>query len=326
MRIRVLSGPLMACLLLAAGCGGGGGGTSATPSTAQQGFPYTVHNCGVTTTYRRPPARAVTMNQHTTEIMLALGLRESMVGTAYMDDAILPEYASAYGSVKVLAEHYPSQEVLLSAEPDFVYGGFSSAFDQSKGLGRDALAKDGINTYLNVENCAAGPVTTATDDEEITTIGRIFGVPARAKALTARMDATVAAVRARLAGVRPVKVSVYDSGTRSAFTAGGAGIGNNMIEQAGGVNVFADLNKSFGDVSFEQVAQRAPDVIVIYDYGDTTLASKKAFLLSNPALKDVPAVKNKRLVVLPLTSTVLGVRVPAAIQTLAQGLHPEAFR
>ncbi|MFJ6636419.1 ABC transporter substrate-binding protein, partial [Streptomyces sp. NPDC091376] len=94
----------------------------------------------------------------------------------------------------------------------------------------------------------------------------------------------------------------------------------------GGVNLFADLDEAFGDVSFEQVAERAPEVIVIYDYGDQSVEDKKKFLLANPALKDVPAIRNKRFAVLPLSSTVLGVRVPSGVDSLARQLHPERFR
>ena len=48
------------------------------------------------------------MNQPATEIMLALGLQDRMIGTAYLDDAILPAYADAYATVPVLAKEYPS--------------------------------------------------------------------------------------------------------------------------------------------------------------------------------------------------------------------------
>lgn len=99
-----------------------------------------------------------------------------------------------------------------------------------------------------------------------------------------------------------------------------------MIKEAGGANIFADLDKQFGDVSFEQVAERAPEVVVIYDYGDQPLAAKKKFLLSHPALQDVPAIKKKRFAVLPLSSTVLGVRVPAGVESLARQLHPDRVR
>ncbi len=49
-------------------------------TTAAGGFPLTIENCGLTQTYAAPPQRAVTMNQHVTEVMLALGLQDRMVG------------------------------------------------------------------------------------------------------------------------------------------------------------------------------------------------------------------------------------------------------
>jgi ABC-type Fe3+-hydroxamate transport system substrate-binding protein len=47
--------------------------------------------------------------------------------------------------------------------------------------------------------------------------------------------------------------------------------------------------------------------------------------LSQPALADVPAVRNKRFVVLPLTATLAGVRSAYAVGDLARGIHPESF-
>ncbi|MGW0917040.1 ABC transporter substrate-binding protein [Streptomyces sp. NPDC002784] len=293
---------------------------------ADKGFPVTVSNCGVTTTFQRPPQRAVSLNQHATEVMLALGLEKSMVGTGYLDDAILPEYRAAYDKVKVLSEQYPSYETLLAAEPDFVYGGWASTFDEKEGRSRAAFTQAGINTRLNIEECPAGPVTMTAMDKEIREVAKVFGVPERAERQIERLHTTLEEVDGKLDGVEPVKLFVYDSGDKSAFTAGGAGIGNDMIKRAGGVNLFADLDKPFGDVSFEQVAERAPEVIVIYDYGDQSVAQKKEFLLANPALQDVPAIKNRRFAVLPLSSTVVGVRVPAAVASLARQLHPDRFR
>ncbi|WP_157245112.1 ABC transporter substrate-binding protein [Nonomuraea typhae] len=324
MRVPLRRCALVSVLLATAACGGTR--PAARPAQNAPGFPVTVTNCGETITYERPPQRAVTLNQHATEIMLALGLEKSMAGTAYLDDAILPEYKAAYDGIKVLAEEYPSYEALLAAEPDFVYAGFESGFAAKEGRGRDVLAKAGIDTHVNIEECPAGPVTAAQAEEEIRTIGRIFGVQDRAERQVAAMRATLDRVGEALAGAKPVKVFVYDSGDKTAFTAGGTGIGNEMIKLAGGVNLFADLPKAWGDVSLEQVAERAPELIVIYDYGDTPLETKKNFLLSSPALKDVPAIKDRRFAVLPLSSAVLGVRVPAGVETLARQIHPDRVR
>ncbi|MFJ3585301.1 ABC transporter substrate-binding protein [Streptomyces sp. NPDC090127] len=313
--------PAVALVPLLAACAAPAKQAAPSAKTAP-GFPYTVSNCGVKTTFKAPPKRAVTMNQHVTEVMLALGLEKSLVGTAYLDDRILPAYKKAYDAVPVLAKEYPSKEVLLAADPDFVYGGYASAFDATAGRGRDGLKKAGIDSRLNMEYCPTGASSLADLYQEVDEVARTFGVAERGTRWTAGAKNTVAATERRLKGVAPVSVFVYDSGDKTAFTAGGKGIGNELITRAGGRNVFADLDKAFGDAAWEQVVARKPDVIVIYDYGSTTVEQKKKRLLEDPALKDVPAIRNKRFAVMPLSDAVLGVRVPAAVDKLSAQLHP----
>ncbi|MFI5479154.1 ABC transporter substrate-binding protein [Streptomyces rubiginosohelvolus] len=317
---------LLPLALTACSSSDGDAATGDKASATSEGFPYTVKNCGVTTTYKAPPKRVVTMNQHVTEIMLELGLKKSLVGTAYLDDKVLPKYAKDYASVPVLAKEYPSYEQVLAANPDFVYGGYGSAFTAGDGRGREAFKKSGIETRLNTESCTKGDQPMDTLYEEIREVGRTFGISDRAEAWIEQAKADNAATAKKLADLKPVSVFVYDSGDKTAFTAGGEGIGNELIERAGGTNVFADLDKPFGDASWENVVDRKPDVIVIYDYGATTVEQKKKRLLDDPALADVPAIKNKRFAVMPLSDAVLGVRVPAAVDKLAAQLHPEAVK
>ncbi|MFE5299845.1 ABC transporter substrate-binding protein [Streptomyces sp. NPDC056632] len=311
--------PAAALISLLAACSAPTGKPSARPAP---GFPYTVTNCGVTTTYQAPPHRAVTMNQHVTEVMLALGLEKSLAGTAYLDDAVLPVYRKAYDSVPVLAKEYPSKEALLAADPDFVYGGYASAFDATAGRARPDLERSGIATRLNTESCPTGRSSFADLYREVDEVGRTFGAADRAEAWVRTAKDTVAGAEKRLGGVAPVSVFVYDSGDKTAFTAGGKGIGNEIITRAGGRNVFADLDKTFGDATWEQVVARRPEVVVIYDYGTTTVEQKKKRLLDDPALREVPAIRNRRFAVMPLSDTVLGVRAPAAVDKLAAQLHP----
>ncbi|MGR8010290.1 ABC transporter substrate-binding protein [Streptomyces hypolithicus] len=287
------------------------------------GFPYTVTNCGVKTTYQAPPERVVTMNQHVTEVMLELGLARSLVGTAYLDDQVLPKYAKEYKATPVLAKEYPSYEKLLAANPDFVYGGYASAFSAGDGRSRETLKKSGISSRLNMEYCAKDKTSMDALYREIGEVGRTFGVRDRAQRWIADAKAGNAATVKKLKGVDPVSVFVYDGGDQSASTVGGAGIGDEMITRAGGKNVFGHLPKPFTDVSWEDLVDRRPETIVILDYGSVTVEQKKKRLLDDPVLAGIPAVKNKRFAVLPLSDMVLGVRAPAAVDTLARQIHPE---
>ncbi|MEV5264842.1 ABC transporter substrate-binding protein [Streptomyces werraensis] len=319
----------LSSMVLTTGCdssdasGGDAKATAAVPA----GFPVTIANCGVRTTYDKPPSRAVTIHQHPAELMLALGLKDRMVGTAFPDSAVLPELKKDYEAIPELAKKEPSFERVLDAEPDFVYGGYGSAFAENEGRSRKAFADAGIDTHLNREYCGEKRVTMKDTYDEIRTIGKIFGVPGRADELVAALQARVRKTVTAVKGMPQVSVFVYDSGDKSAFTAGGKSLGTELIRLAGGENVFADLDDVFGDVSWEQVVERKPEVIAIYDYaGAGSAEEKKEFLLSQPALVGVPAVRNKRFVVLPLTATLVGIRSAYAVEDLARGLHPESFR
>ncbi|OII67300.1 ABC transporter substrate-binding protein [Streptomyces sp. CC77] len=318
----------LSAALLTAGCGSAKD-TPADPKAAApsaEGFPVTIDNCGVKTTYDKPPARVVTIHQHPAELMLALGLKDRMVGTAFPDSAVLPELEKDFAAIPELAEREPSFETVLDAEPDLVYGGYGSAFDEKEGRSRKAFADAGIDTHLNREYCGKKQVTMQDTYDEVRTVGRIFGVPDRADKLVAELQAEIGEAAAAVKGAPEVPVFVYDSGDKSAFTAGGKSLGTELIRLAGGKNVFADLDEVFGDASWEQVVARKPEVIAIYDYaGSGSVEQKKEFLLAQPALKDVPAIRNKRFVVLPLTATLVGVRSAYAVEDLARGIHPEKF-
>ncbi|MFE9927156.1 ABC transporter substrate-binding protein [Streptomyces sp. NPDC005774] len=319
----------LAAALLAAGCGSSDGTVQDPKTTASSagGFPVTIDNCGVKTTYDKPPSRVVTIHQHPAELMLALGLKDRMVGTAFPDSAVLPELEKDYESLPELAKKEPSFETVLDAEPDLVYGGYGSAFAENEGRSRKAFADAGIDTHLNREYCGKKRVTMRDTYDEIRTIGRIFGVPDRADRLVTDLKGRVGKAATTVEGAPEPSVFVYDSGDKTAFTAGGRSLGTELIRLAGGKNVFADLDDVFGDVSWEQVVARKPEVIAIYDYaGAGSVEQKKRFLLSRPALADVPAVKNKRFVVLPLTATLIGIRSAHAVDDLARALHPESFR
>jgi len=326
-RMRPVTGLIALVLSMAilADCGSPDSERVTSPS-AVAGFPVIVDNCGVTVTVNRPPTRVVGYYQQSVELLLALGLQGSVVGTVYPDNPPLPRYATAYKAIPQISNRDASLEQILQVSPDFVYGGYRSTFDDTAGRSRKTFTDMGITTYINPEYCAVKPITMDDVYTEIRTVARFFAVTARAEKLVADMQASVTQTNTRIADAIPTRVFVYDSGEQTATTAGGKGIGNQIIKLAGGVNLFSDIDATFTDVSWEQVLQRSPDVIVIYDYyGTPSVEDKKSYLRSRPELAGVPAIRDNRFAVLTLQDAVLGVRAPFAVTTLAKQLHPERF-
>ncbi|MDP1513330.1 ABC transporter substrate-binding protein [Paenibacillus sp. CMAA1739] len=284
-----------------------------------------IENMGVKMVFPEAPKRAVTLNQHATEVMLALGLESSMVGTAYLDDQILPKYKNQYDKIPVLAKQYPSKEVFMAAAPDFAYAGWKSAFNDKSLGSREELAQQGVQTYVQESSNKPGPILEDVY-RDILNIGRIFRVEKRAEQLVNDMRAQVQSIQTQIGTVeRAPKVFVYDSGEDKPFTAANNYL-TSLIKSVKAKNIFDDIDKSFTEVSWEEVVNRNPDVIVILDYGDTSLADKEKLLLSKPALAGVEAIKNKRFVVLPLSAAAEGVRAPIALKTLAAGLYPDKVK
>ncbi|RAL24243.1 ABC transporter substrate-binding protein [Thermoflavimicrobium daqui] len=281
-----------------------------------------ITNMGKTTTYTDVPKRAVSLNQHVTEIMLALGLEKSMVGTAYLDDQILPEFQEIYSKIPVLAKKYPSKEAFLAAEPDFAYAGWSSAFTE-KSLGTvQELEQAGIKTYIQESSNKTSP-TLEDVYQDIRNIGRIFHVDKKANEVIHQMKQEVQQTTKKIEKIgRTQKVFVYDSGEDKAMTAANNYM-THLIKLAGGKNIFADIKKGWAHVSWEEVVEREPEVIVIVDYGDKTVQQKKDILLAKKELAAVPAIKNKRFIVLPLSAAAEGIRAPQTLKLLVKGLYPE---
>jgi len=294
----------------------------ATPALA---FPVTVQSCNRQVTFDAPPARAIANDVNLIEMMLALGLRDRMVGYTGVSGwkTLDPELREGIAELPELSAKYPSREVLLGAEPDFFFAGWNYGMTVGGEVTPETLEPLGIKTYELTESCIfVGPKAKSTMQDmynDILNLGRIFGVEDRAKALVAGYEAMLADLTASVDRSTPLRVFVYDSGEETPFTAGAYAIPTALIEAAGGVNIMDDLDKSWATVAWEPVVERNPEVIVIVNYGDVTADQKIAFLESNPAFAKVDAVKNDRYVVLEYVEATPGPRNIRAVEKLVAG-------
>jgi iron complex transport system substrate-binding protein len=295
---------------------------SAAPALA---FPVTVQSCGRQVTFTEAPTRAIANDVNLIEMMLALGLRDRMVGyTGVSGWKTLDEGLRAgIAELPELSAKYPTREVLLGAEPDFFFAGWNYGMKVGGEVTPETLEPLGIKTYELTESCIfVGPKAKSSMDDmynDILNLGRIFGVEAKAEDLVASYNTRLADITAGVEPTTPLRVFVYDSGEETPFTAGAYAIPTALIEVAGGVNIMGDLEKSWATVAWEPVVERNPEVIVIVNYGDVTAEQKIAFLESNPAFANIDAVKNDRYVVLEYVEATPGPRNIRAVEKLVAG-------
>ena len=301
-----------AAALLLAGCASGSTGSTPAPTSSADGadaYPVTVENCDTTVTLDAAPERIVTIKSTTTELLLALGLGDRIVGSAFLDGPLPASLTKVGADLNVISDFVPGQEAVLALTPDFVYGGWESNFS-ADGVGeRDALSTLGIGSYVSPAACKGdampNPLTFTTVFDEIEEAGALFGVPDAAADLVTEQEDALAALEP---GTDDTTALWYSSGTDTPYVGAGIGSPEMIMEAAGLTNIFADVQDTWTSAGWESVVAANPSVIVLVDATWNTADSKIANLKANAATAGLDAVLNDRYIVLPFAATEAGIR------------------
>ncbi|WP_152888873.1 ABC transporter substrate-binding protein [Streptomyces adustus] len=332
---------LLASALLLTACGSSGADAKAQ-ETSTAGYPVTLDNCGHKVTLKSAPKRAVSLNQGTTEILLSLGLADRMAGTATWTDPVMKGLENADASVPRLADNNPSFEKVLDAEPDFVTASFVSTLGKGGVAEREQFEKLGVPTYVSPSDCSAGkdndsggdgsrsePLTLDAVYGEVRDLARAFGVEERGEKLVASLKQRVSTATAGL-HASDVSLMYWFANSQSPYLAGCCGAPGAITRAVGAKNAFADTHDEWPQINWETVADRDPDVIVIGDLTRKqqtaeTAQAKIRFLESNPATRNLTAVKKKRYVLLSGQAMNPTIRTIEGIEQVAAGLRDFGF-
>jgi iron complex transport system substrate-binding protein len=293
-RLRIRPLPLLACCVVVAGVAG---------SAAREA-------------QSAAPQRIVSLVPAVTEMLFAIGAGARLVGVSSFDEH--PPEVRAITRVGGLVD--PDVERILSLRPDLaiVYGTQDDLVTQL------ARARIPMFTYRH----AGLPDVTAT----IRALGVRVARAAAAAEVAGRIEQRLAEIRARVTGRgRPGTLLVFgrQAGTlRGIYASGGLGFLHDMLEAAGGRNLFEDVPRESVQATTEVILARAPEVIVELKYGGSIKVEEVAGEREAwSGLAAVPAVKNGRVIVLVGDEFVVpGPRVAEATERLSRALHPEAWR
>jgi iron complex transport system substrate-binding protein len=261
------------------------------------------------------PRRIVSFVPAATEMLFAIGAGARIVGVSSYDR--FPPEVRDIPRVGGLLD--PNVEQVLALRPDLVvvYGTQTEL--------RQQLRRAGLDVF----------VYTHRDLSDVTTTMRALGtrVGAGAAAGTAAEDLNrrLDAVRARVAGrTRPRTLLVFGrerGSLRQIRASGGYGFLHDLLELAGGDDVWRDVRRESVEMSTEMVLARAPDVIIELHYGRSLAAGQlETEALVWNGLPAVPAVRHKRVhLLLGDEFVVPGPRLAIAAEQLSRAIHPDAY-
>jgi iron complex transport system substrate-binding protein len=264
---------------------------------------------------RMQPSRIVSLVPAVTEVLFAIGAGPQVVAVSSYDHE--PPDVERLPRVGALLD--PDLERVLSLRPDMVviYGSQQELAQK--------LAGAGIRTLPYRHGGVADALAT------IEQVGRETGHADGSRRVVRELSQQLAAVRARVSGrPRPRVLLLFGREPmtlRGIYASGGAGFLSDLVEIAGGQNVFADVARESVQAGTELILTRRPDVIIELR-ADAMAASEISRETGAWAvLPAVPAVRDGRIVFLTGSDMVVpGPRIGRAAERLGRAIHPESWK
>ena len=265
----------------------------------------TADDFGDTLSAGAPPRRIVSLNPSTTELLFAIGAGNRLVGRTTYD--MWPAAARAVPDLGPGLR--PNVEAVLAVHPDLVV---LYASDDNRDAAR-RLRAAGVPT-------AAFRVDRIADFERVTrALGTLTGDSAAAQATVDSVRATIARVRTATASLPKPTVfwPLYD---QPLLATGSGSYLNELIEVAGGRNIYGFMKEPSPRVTFEDLVRRDPDIVL-------TSPESRPRYLADPRWNALRAVRDGHLLVVDTTLVLRpGPRLGEAARSMALLLHPGSVK
>ncbi len=262
------------------------------------------------------PARIISLIPAVTEMLFAIGAGPQVVGVSSYDT--YPAEAATRPKVGALID--PDFERILTLKPDLVVV-YGTQADLITRLGRVNIP------MFNYKHAGLADITAT-----IRALGARVGRAGDANRLAGAIEQDLDATRQRVAGrPRPKTVLLFGReprSLRSLYASGGYGFMHDMLETAGGADIFSDMKTQSVQTSAEMLLARSPEVIIeVHPAGEWTPARIAAERQVWKGLPSLPAVRSDRIYILADDRlNTPGPRVAEAVRLLADVLHPIARR
>lgn len=261
------------------------------------------------------PTRIVSITPHLTEIAFAIGAGDRVVGVTQY--CTYPPQARTRAQIGGTVGQSVSLEAIVALAPDLVLAG---------GYGQEATLSSLRRMGIPVAVHHPGSIESTL--RAMVEVGKAVGETHRAEELVndlrSRLSALESAIRKATGGARPkVFYLLWDD---PLLTAGPSTFIAQLIDRAGGRNIFDDIQGDFPRVSLEEVVRRNPEVIVMPSHHGG--ATPRDALRTRPGWSAVQAIRRPGAVH-SIDGDIIsrpGPRMVEALTLLATAIHGVSWR
>lgn len=197
----------------------------------------------------KTPQRIISVVPNVTEMLFAFGLDDKVIAVGNYDH-FPPEVET---KPRVGGFLNPNVEKIIELMPDLVitYG--------TQEVLRERLESVGIRMYPFVHGNVEQTLRFMLD------LGRRVGATERSEEIVSKIQRAFDEARATAPSVRPRVLLIHNRGAgmmTSFYTVGSRAFQHDLIEIAGGRNLFGDVDRETLQPSLEEVISRNPDIII----------------------------------------------------------------
>jgi len=261
---------------------------------------------------QRAPSRVISLVPAVTEMLFAIGAGDAVIAVSSYDT--FPPEVKSRPKVGALVD--PDFERMLSLRPDLVIV-YGSQTDLMSRLDRARIS------YFQYAHAGLPDIT-----QTIRAVGDRVGRGPASSALADRIERELEEIRRSVAGrPRPKAVLLFGrepGSLRNVYASAGVGFMHDMLELAGGTDIFGDIKRQNVQATTEMLLARAPDVIIeVHPAAGWTPARIKTEMNAWRGLPGLPAVKTGRIHILADDRLMVpGPRIVEAARLLRAFLHP----
>jgi len=291
----------------------------AAPKDGIPGTISIIDDAGRNVTITSYPQKIVSLAPSTTELLFGVGLSDQTVGvvsyTGYsteIQNTIKDKNITVVGTFNKV-----NVELAISLQPDLIVA--SGSYQQSLAAKFTEQGKTMI--MLN-------PTKFSGILADITLLGKVTGKDANAATLLNSMQSKAQEIVTKTRGLNKPSVYVEYYVNKNGYSSYGASsYVNELIEMAGGVNVFANVTGQYITTSPEEVLKANPSIIIISKGVMSSLSGiTPDSIRARPSWNNTSAVQNNKIYeVDEALLTIWGPRIVSGLEALAQIIHPEVF-
>ena len=269
-----------------------------------------VDDLGRSVNIKEIPQRIISLVPSNTEILFALGLGDKVVGVTefcnYPAEVLDKEKVGGFST--------PDIEKIIALQPDLILAGSIHAKEVIP-----ALEERGLAVFALVSQSLDGIL------EDIRMVGKITGEEDEASKLVAQMETRIKAITDKTQNLEGRARVFYITWHEPLWSLGSGVTTQELIEKAGGVNIFQDII-GHKMVNLEEVIARNPEVIIACTGHGEAKGKPFEWAKEEPRLGVTEARKNNR--VYQIDADLIsrdGPRIVDALDWFAYFVHPEIF-